>query len=299
MRCCGWILGLLAGLSAGAVVAQAPGGPPGPRWVTGIDGLAGYQGAADLDGGGDMTFTRYFAGVSVTRLDPEGISVGVSAGAGGGKYDFGGRPALWGDTRDQQLSLFLRAKLGERTNLILIPTLKYAVEDGASMSDGRTQGVIGALFWDITDTLTLGPGIGVFTQLEQDRELFPFLAIDWKITPKLLLSTGQGVGATQGPGLTLSYAVTDALRLGIAGRIEDAEFRLDDSGPAPGGVGQHSSFPLVATVAWSPSRRVSASAFAGVDFGGELTLRDAQGGVISREDYDPAPVLGGQFVFNF
>jgi len=139
----------------------------------------------------------------------------------------------------------------------------------------------------------------VFSQLEQDRTIFPFLAIDWDVTDRWNLSTGQGVGATQGPGLSLSYAVTDALRVGLAGRIERATFRLDGSGAGPGGVGEHESFPVVATVGWQPNPGTSVSAFAGMEYGGELTVRDARGGLVSRTDYDAAPVVGGQVTLRF
>jgi hypothetical protein len=266
----------------------------------GVEGLAAYQGKSDIDSGGDVALTRYFAGASLTRVDPlSGLILGVRIGAGGTDYDFGGGVAPWGDIEDSRISLFLRARVGDRMSVIVAPSLRYASETGASRSDGQTEGVFAAVTWEVNESLTIGPGVGVFSRLEQDRQIFPILAIDWKITPKLLFSTGQGVGASRGPGLSLSYAVTDALRLGIAGRIENADFRLDNTGPAPGGVGEDNGLPLVATLSWDPSDKLSASAFAGVKYNGELVLRNAQGNVVSRQDYDTAPVVGGQVSIKF
>jgi hypothetical protein len=294
---------LAFGLLSGAGVATAqPMGPPGdlPRWSTGVEALAARQQAADIDDGGDVAVTRYFAGVRVARILRNGTSLGLSFGAGGADYDFGGNaPGLWGDVEDRRISLSLRTQLSDRASLIVAPSLRWSAERGADMDDARTWGGFGAVFWRLSDTFTIGPGIGVFTQLEQDRQVFPFLAIDWDITPRLNLSTGQGVGATQGPGLSISYGLTDAMRIGIAGRIESAEFRLDDDGPAPGGVGAQDGFPLVATFSYQPNPGVSASAFAGMEYGGELTLRDAQGRLVERSDYDPAPVFGGQVSLRF
>jgi hypothetical protein len=296
---------LVAGVAAafaGPLAAQGRGGPMGmgdtPRFSPGFSALVGSQGKADLDGGGDVGVTRYFGSLSASRISPGGTILGVSLGAGGADYDFGGAP-LWKDVRERRLSVSFRTRLGERASMILIPSVRETAEDGASLSDGRTWGVFGALFWDVSDTLTIGPGIGVFTQLEQDRSVFPFLAIDWAITDRWRLSTGQGVGATQGPGLTLSYAVTDALRVGLAGRIESVEFRLDDTGTGRDGVGSQDGYPLVATVGWQPNPGTSVSAFAGMEYGGELTVRDSQGRLLSRTDYDSVPVVGGQVVLRF
>lgn len=285
---------------AGAASAQGRGGPMGdaPRFSPGIGALVGHQAKADRDGGGDVGVTRYFASVSGSRISPGGTIIGVTLGAGGADYSFGDVP-LWDDVEERRLSVSFRTRLGERASMILVPSLRETAEDGASLSDGRTWGVIGAVFWEVSDSLSIGPGVGVFTRLEQDRTIFPFLAIDWDVTDRWNLSTGQGVGATQGPGLSLSYAVTDALRVGIAGRIESVSFRLDGDGAGPDGVGEHDSLPVVATVGWQPNPGTSVSAFAGMEYGGKLTVRDAQGRVVSRTDYDNAPVVGGQVTLRF
>lgn len=287
------------GLS-GPAWAQEDGAPMGdaPRISPGVSALLAYQAKADRDDGGDMSVTRYFALFSGAHVSPGGNVVRVSLSTGRAEYDFGGAP-LWDDVEERRLSLAFRARLGARTSMILIPSVRETAEDGASMTDGRTLGVFGAVFWQASDRLSIGPGIGVFTRLEQDRDIIPFLAIDWDVTDRWNLSTGQGLGATQGPGLSLSYAVTDALRLGIEGRIESVSFRLDDDGPGPGGVGEHDNFPVVATASWRPNPATTVSAFAGMQYGGELTVRDEQGRVVSRTDYDNEPVVGGQVSLRF
>lgn len=285
---------------AGAVSAQVRGGPLGdePRLSPGFSALVAHQAKADRDGGGDVGLTRYFGSLSGTRIAPDGTMLGVSLGAGGATYDFGGVP-LWGDVDERRLSVTLRTRLSDRASVLVVPSLREAAEDSANLSDGRSYGAFAAVFFEVSDRLTIGPGVGVFTRLEQDRQIFPFLAIDWDVTDRWKLSTGQGVGVTQGPGLSLSYAVTDALRVGLSGRMETAAFRLDDVGTAPGGVGEHDARPLVATVAWVPNPGTSVSAFAGMEYDGELTLRDAQGDLVSRTDYDSAPVFGAQVVLRF
>ena len=122
--------------------------------------------------------------------------------------------------------------------------------------------------------------------------MFPILAIDWDITDTVTLSTGGGFAASQGPGLTLSYKATEQLSLGLTGRYESFRFRLDDSGPAPGGIGEDRSFPVIVSADYSPWPMTTLSAFAGAEFAGRLRLEDSGGNRIDQSDYDPAPLIG-------
>jgi len=224
----------------------------------------------------------------------------LSAGGGATDYTFSdGAQPLWSDIRDARVSLPIRFGLGETTRAIIIPSLRWSAETDADLEDGQTEGVIAAVYWKLSDSLTIGPGLGVFSELTDDTDWFPFLAIDWAITDRWSLSTGQGVGATQGPGLALSYQTTDALSLGVAARYESTQFRLDDGGIAPGGIGESRSVPVVLTLDWRPNPGIGVSAFAGVETGAELTLRDSDGSTVSQSDVDPAAILGAQVIVRF
>ena len=153
--------------------------------------------------------------------------------------------------------------------------------------------------WRINADLTIGPGIGVFDRIEDSTRVFPILLIDWNFGERWNLSTGRGLAASQGPGLTLSYKLSPAWSFGLSGRYEEVQFRLDDEGPAPGGVGTDQSLPLVLSAAWEPSSAVSLSIFAGMEFAGELEWKNANGEVLSQQDYDAAPIIGATFKFEF
>ncbi len=153
--------------------------------------------------------------------------------------------------------------------------------------------------WKLRDNLTIGPGIGIFSRLEDSTRFFPILAIDWDISDRWNLSTGRGLAASQGPGLTLSYQLNDDWSLGLAGRYENVEFRLDDEGAAAGGIGRNQSMPLVFTAEVKPSKQLRLSLFGGLQFNGELKLKDAMGDVVEVSDYDPSLLVGASFEFRF
>ena len=139
-----------------------------------------------------------------------------------------------------------------------------------------------------------------YTQLEKSgTDFFPALLIDWDITERLNLSTGPGIGATSGPGLSLRYALSDVRTLALTARSERVRFRLDDNGIAPNGVGEDRSIPVVVSYTYSPNPGISLNVFAGAEFGGRLTLDNSTGSEIFRQDYDTAPLVGLAARFRF
>jgi hypothetical protein len=295
------LAGLLLALCA-EVYAQQPQQSP---WRFTLEGGFAAQQKADLedDEGAfsvDRTFISATLGYGWSRRD----SIGISIGTGKSDYSFEdgdgtGSTDPWGDIEDTRVSLSGRFGFGQKGTLFIIPSLRFDGSEEASTSDSRTWGVLGGVAWRLDENLTIGPGVGVFSKLEGNARVFPILLIDWDISERWNLATGRGLAASQGPGLTLSYQLAETWSLGLAGRYEKNQFRLGEEGPAPGGVGQDESFPLVFNVAWQPNRSVRMAAFAGLEFGGELKLKDDEGETIDTQTYDPAPILGATLEFNF
>ena len=291
---------LLPGAAAAFLAMALPAAAqmPDRPLVFAIDGLAASQGAADIDGGGSFSATRLSGRAGGLYRFDDG-SVGFFVSTGRIDYDFSGTTAPWGEVRDIGISLPVRYTVG-RADIFVSPSLRYDYEKGADREDGQTFGAFVGVSWEVSDRLSLGPAFGVFSELESDDlNIFPALLIDWDITDRARLTTGPTIGATQGPGLAFDYAVTDRLRLGLAGRIENIRFRLNDAGPVPGGIGEDRSLPLVLTLDYEPFPGSRLAAFAGAELGGELRLEDAAGQLVETRDYDPAPILGLAFRFGF
>jgi len=274
-------------------------------WALTVDGGLVSQSRADLDEtNGSFDYSRWFVGAGVDYLWSPRTSLGVSLGGGNSRFGFEDVTGLadgdpWNDIEDYRVSLVSRFAINERLSGIVIPSWRVNREHGASTSDSQTWGLLAGVSWRLSDSLTLGPGIGVFDRLEESAAVFPILVIDWDITERWNLSTGRGLAASQGPGLTLSYQATTAWSLGLAGRYEQIDFRLDDDGPAPGGVGRDEVFPLVLSAEWSPDPGTRLALFAGVELGGELELADPAGNTLARADYDAPLIFGGSFTLRF
>jgi hypothetical protein len=287
-------------LTAVSAHAQAP--SPG-GWSFTLEGGFAVQPEADFDAGeGAYELDRTYVAAGADYRWNYRNSVGVSVGGGRSDFTFkdGNGDTIdgpWGEIEDLRLSVPFRLAMGQTSTLFAIPSLRYNGESDASTSDSQTWGLLAGAAWRLNEDLTIGPGLGAFSRLEGSARVFPILLIDWNINERWSLSTGRGLAASQGPGLTLGYKLSEQWDLGIAGRYEEVQFRLDDEGEAPGGVGEDRALPLVFTASWSPSESVRLGVFAGVEFGGELTLYDAAGKTIESSDYDTVPVYGATFEF--
>jgi hypothetical protein len=264
-----------------------------------------HQVDADLKAGdGQVSVSRVFVQPSLGYAWDRRNTVSLSLGAGYADYDFssgaqvGGTPP-WGNVRDFSLSLPVRFSPTERADVIVIPGVRSFYEEGADFDEGRTEGVIAAAGWKFSDSLTLGPGFGWFTELGGGSNAFPIILIDWKITPRLSLTTGRGLAASQGPGLTLNYELADKWRLGLTGRSEKTRFALEKDASQREGFGQDESLPLLLTLTYTPWPRTSVGALLGAEFEGSLRKEDERGKAVARSDFDTAAVFGVVFSSQF
>ncbi len=296
------VFGLFVLFAATPVAAQTQ--QTDPLIFTADAGVV-HQSDADLtDDGGGFSLDRWFVSAGMDYSWNLRNSIGFSVGGGNSTYNFdgtgrfgGGDP--WNKVEDTRAWVTWRFGFGKSGSFTLIPTMRFNGESSVSSGDGRTYGLYAAAAWRISENLTIGPGFGVFSRLGNGARIFPILAIEWDISDRWNLSTGRGLAASQGPGLTLSYKLNEDWTLGVAGRYEYIEFRLDDAGAVPGGVGRDESLPLVFTATLKPSQRFSVSVFAGIEPFGTLTIMDAQGEFVDESSYDPAPIFGAALDIRF
>ena len=208
-------------------------------------------------------------------------------------------PARWAAASFSQRCTACLAPFDEQWTLFAIPTLRFYGESGADSGDSATGGALAGVSYRVNDRLTIGPGLGVLSQIEDSVSIFPILIVDWKITDRISLETGRGLGATQGPGLNLNYRLSDTWSFGLGGRYESLRFRLDDRGSAPDGVGEDRSVPVYLSATYSRGRDLQISAIGGVELNGELRLEDSQGRRLARDNYESAPFLGATFNVRF
>ncbi len=139
----------------------------------------------------------------------------------------------------------------------------------------------------------------MFSGIDDDTDVFPILLVDWQISDTVSLTTGRGLAASRGPGLSLSWTPTQRWRFSLEGRHEKTRFRLDDEGPAPGGLGQDRSIPVALAATYLPNPDVELSLLGGLEFYGELRVEDAGGNRLYQSGYDNALFAGALLKLRF
>lgn len=287
-------LAVLATGFASQAAAQAPDG-----WVFQLESAYLNQSDADVSASNSFSADRAYLRLSGLNRRPGGLSFGVTATAGQTNYDFSGA-APWGRIKENSLSILLGGGNANGMRWFVAPSIDQRAESGASSSDGFTAGAVAGVSWEVSERLTIGPGIGAFSGLgSESTSLFPFFILDWKLTDRLSLTTGPSLGASQGPGLSLKYELDDTWGLTLSARRELNRFALSDSGPTPGGVGQDSSIPIILSLNYDPNPGVSLALFAGAEIDGQFEIENAGGATVSSQRYDTAPLVGIAFSLSF
>ncbi len=271
-----------------------------PRWAPTVRAGALHQFEAGMDGGGDVAVDRYYAEAGMARMWRFDRLVSASVGYGQDDYRFSGLAANpWGNIENYRAGFFARWAMDNRWTLFGAPAVRFYGERGVALEDGLTGAFFGGASYEVSETLTLGPGLGVVGQLEDSPRYFPVVVVDWRITDRLSLETGGGLAATAGPGLTLAYKCTRNWRLSLAGRYDSRRFRLDDANSVSNGVGEEQNVPIIvdATYVFYPGGQIGV--FFGQNFGGSVKLDDSSGNTVRKTDYDSASMVGFSASFRY
>ena len=271
-----------------------------PDWVPSFRLGYLHQFDTNIDNGGSFSVDRANLRLGVSRVFNRENTVGIALGYGYNGYQFSDLAVEpWGDIHRVSLAAPVRWAINDNWKLFAIPTIRSTAENGANFSDSVTGGFIGGVSYTFGEHLSIGPGIGVLSQLEDSTSVFPILLIKWKITDCLQLETGRGFGASQGPGLNLIWQTSDDWKITLGSRYEKLRFRLDEDGPAPDGIGEDRGVPVYLGASYSTSQFSELAIYAGAQFGGDLTLEDSSGNGISRTDHDTAIFAGFSWKFGF
>ena len=271
-------------------------------WTFPFSGGYVHQFDIDLDDGGNFRADRlYIQGGSSYALEPM-KSVSFTIGYGFDGYDFSADTQLaaetpWDDIHSLRFSAPVRWGIDRTWSFFAVPTVRVTAENGADLDKAFTGGGFAGFAYRFSDELTIGPGLGILTQLEESATVFPFLLVKWNITEDLSLQTGGGLAATLGPGLTLNWKPSSRWEFVLGGRYEKLRFRLDRDGENPGGIGEDRTFPLFIGATYSFDHTSKISIIGGMELGGELRIEDRDGRFLRKDHYEPAPFLGITFSY--
>jgi len=274
---------------------------------------AAHDFEANIDGGGKISSSAAAVRFGYRQPLSEQLFLGVSVGAGARHCDFRGDSGLvpgsteapWDTAYSYSVGVSAIYRASQQVTLFSALNGSSSGEEGADFDDTLTGGVSGGITYSFSRDLTLGLAATVQTRLEDSLLFIPFPTINWTLPGdprrrwRLRAGHVEG-GPPTAAGAAISFEPSEQVSLfagvGVGGLAGD--FRLDDDGPAPGGVARGRVFPLIAGIDWTPGA-LRLSAYAGIMTFGEIELLDANGDRLGRRGVDPAPTVGAILTWRF
>lgn len=293
------------GLSIPLALAQPAGIAQNPGLKASVSVVGINQSNTDLNSGGSFGWSYASASLGLMNTVSPVTTVGMSLRydtefwnwSNMQTYNLGGKNP-WGTIQSPGVSFFYSHKFDSDWKLNLIPTLESTGEQGAELGDSLTYGAIINASKQLSPTLNLGLGTGVFRQIDTNR-IFPFVVIDWKITDRWNLNNPFPGGPAGGAGLELSYAVTPQFKVSGGAAYRSYRFRLSNSSAYAGGVGQHKFIPVFARFSYAFDRTTLLDLYTIANVGGSVSAIDPNGNTALSTNYKTTPAIALSLVKRF
>lgn len=292
-------------IRAAAIVAMllAPGASGAAEtWRSSLSVTPVWQGNAKLDAGGDFDATGVAIRVGTSKGFGAGHRAGIALNYDYLDYDFSGLTAFggspWDDVQRVGFSVPLLFNGAGGWSYGVTPSVEWAGEKGSDSGESMVYGGIASAIREFAPDRRLGFGVGVFSQLEETK-VIPLLIVNWRLSERWSLVNPLPAGPVGPAGLELDYRLDNGWRLGLGATSRSLRFRLSDTGPTPGGVGEQQGIPVFLRLSADISDQASLVLYAGAIVEGELRVEDSDGKKLREDSFDPAPLLGATFRMRF
>jgi hypothetical protein len=268
---------------------------------------AGYQGEfeTDTDGGDEFESWRVGLGGDFGGPINDAVLVGFHANYQHADYDFnldnGSFPSPaygtnelpkepWGGIDTIDLMPTTTILIGDRFSVVGAVPIRWSGEVGTDRN-GFAAGISALAGWQVVDSFSVGLGIGVTSQIEDNADVFPVIVLDWQVTDSLRLATegnwiqGGNAGLFWGPNETVSVSFSIG--------YERNRFRLDDNGTLPdtNGIGEITAVPIEFGLRLRFIEGAYFDLRVGLGVAGRFRVEDDRGHKLYDQNYDPAPRL--------
>jgi hypothetical protein len=174
--------------------------------------------------------------------------------------------------------------------------VRASADNDEALGKGGSGGGLVGFNYKVSDTLSLGAGLAIMSQIKDHTAFVPLITAKWKFADDWMLVAGLSDIATSGYGIEAKWLYNEAWSFGFGAQYHKSRFRIAQ---ANNGVGQEKAAMLYASATWHADPKVDVVGFAGVAVGGMINIYDNAGNELSDTKYDPAPVLGVKGVMRF
>ena len=265
-----------------------------------VSGSHQFDSDIDNSGGQSFSISRFGVSLGVPIRFHEDFLLGTTVRYGLDSYDFsGGGSSPWENINTFSAASILQFRSSANLSYYGGGFVKSSAESGADMGDSFTGGGLFGVSYKVSDTFTIGGGLAVVSQLEDDANILPILTARWQFADQWRLNLGLTDVATVGYGADVKWQISPEWDFAFGVQFHKSRFRIDGTGASKNGVGEERAATLFADATWHPSPKVDLTGFVGIAAGGQLRLEDSSGHKLDDSNYDSAAILGLKASFRF
>ena len=200
-----------------------------------------------------------------------------------------------GSMNRQNIDVLLNHNLDRRWSLVALGGIGLARERDADIDDSIVWRAGLGTTYQATENISIGVSVIATAEQEGNVEILPLPAIDatFELDERWTLELGTLRGAT------LSYQLNDELAFELRAGYRERNYRLDDSGFAPGGVFQDKSIDLRLAANWQPAPGLEVTGGVGSELWRRFKISDSNGSRLQRAETDPTLMLFAGVSYRF
>ena len=257
----------------------------------------------DNAGGPDASFsiTRFNVNLKApVRLNDDYV-LANSFRFGYDAYNFNGvMSPPWQNVDTLQAASVLQWRMDDNWSIYGGGFVKMSAASNVALTKGTTGGILAGFNYKFSDTLSLGLGLAMASQLERSASILPLITAKWKFADDWTLNAGLTDVATMGYGVVAKWHFDDAWDFGFGVQYHNSRFRIaSPDGSVGDGVGQEKSATLFADATWHAASNVDVDGFAGFTAGGNLSTYNNRRDEVQGNNYKPAVIIGLRGSYNF
>ncbi|MGJ8657335.1 MAG: hypothetical protein ACSHX6_12880 [Akkermansiaceae bacterium] len=218
------------------------------------------------------------------------------------RYDFDGTTADWGAVHHVNLGLASRWKVNEDWLWANYGVVGYSAEEGSDKDDGLNFNYISIAEYKVNDRLTIGPGVGFSSKIDQDISIFPIVYIEWEINDEWSLGSGPSEVAAAGANVYLEYTpkvLQDKWMFTTGFYYSGSTYKLSSNATTADGSAEERLASVYAAASYTMDSGVKLSLIGGYHFFQSYGIFDNGGNELSKEILEDAPYVGVSVGFDF
>lgn len=217
-------------------------------------------------------------------------------------YDFNGTKADWQAIHLANLGLASRWQVNDSWLWGNYAVAGISAEDGSDMDQGLNFSFISIAEYKVNDRFSIGPGVVIASQVDQDTNVIPIIAIKWQINDEWTFASGPSEVATAGANIYFEYtpkALNEKWMFTTGFSYGSQNFKIEDNSLVTDGSGEERLGSAYLAASYSMDSGVRLSAIAGYNFFQSYSVYDSSGDELSKETLEDAAFFGVSVGFEF